>query len=215
MSTSFELEVERAVLPNGLTILVSSNKSVPSVSINAVVCTGARFESEDQAGLASITGEMIDEGTINRDSQAIAGAIEAVGGRLGTFGDYQISGAAMLLLSENLDLGLEITSDLLMNSTFPEDKLHQQIERRAAQIRSRLDVPRIQASDVFNELVFRGTPQQHPAIGYEETITKITRSDVQNFYRNEYAPDNTLFAVVGDFEPMSVIDDVFSLFRDW
>src|SRR5215470_1628119 len=98
MSTSFELEVERAVLPNGLTILVSSNKSVPSVSINAVVRTGARFESEDQAGLASITGEMIDEGTINRDSQAIAGAIEAVGGRLGTFGDYQISGAAMLLL---------------------------------------------------------------------------------------------------------------------
>jgi zinc protease len=211
----FDLEVERTVLPNGLVLLFSENRSTPSVSINAIVQTGSRFEPDAKAGLASLTGEMIDEGTKTRDSQTIANSIDAVGGRLATFGDYQSSGVALLMLSKDEKLGLDITADLLMNAVFPEDKLHQQIERRAAQIRSRLDVPRIRASDLFNEIVFSGTPQHRPSIGYEGTIRQITRSDVEQFYKDQYTPAHVLVSIVGDFDSKAVREQASDLFGQW
>jgi zinc protease len=58
-----KLAVERVELPNGLILLLSENHTTPSVSINAVVQAGSRYESDERAGLASLTGELLDEGT--------------------------------------------------------------------------------------------------------------------------------------------------------
>src|SRR5713226_9117119 len=146
-----KLDVERFELPNGLVLLLSENHSIPSVSINAIVKAGSRFESGEKAGLASIVGALLDSGSITRTSRYIAETIEASGGQLGTFGDYQSSGVVVTLLSKDLDLGLDVASDLLTNPTFPQDKVHQHIDRRVAQIKARLDAPRTQASDTFNE----------------------------------------------------------------
>ena len=161
-STRPRLDVERIELANGLVLLLSENHSTPSVSIKAVVRAGSRYEPDEKAGLASIVGEMLDEGTTTRTSQQIAETVESVGGRIGTFGDYQSSGVVAVFLSKDISLGLDVIADLLMNVSFPEDKIRQQIDRRVAQIRSRLDVPRTKASDVFNEIIFKGTPQHRP-----------------------------------------------------
>jgi len=214
-AAAFALDIQRVVLPNGLVLLASENHAAPSVSINAIVLAGSRLEADDKAGLASIVGEMIDEGTASRSSQQIAESIEAVGGRFATFGDYESSGLAVLMLAQDLPLGLDLTADMLINSTLPEEKVHQQIERRAAQIRSRLDVPRTQASDVFNELIYAGTPQHRPPIGYEESVTKLSRSDVESFYKRHYTPANTIVSVVGDIDKQQLVDRVTTLFGSW
>jgi zinc protease len=199
-----KLDVERVELANGLVLLVSENHSTPSVSINAVVVAGSRFESDEKAGLASLVGELLDEGTQRRTGQQIAEAVESVGGRLGTFGDYQSSGVASAFLSKDMQLGIEIVSDVLSNAAFPEDKVRQHVERRIAQIKSRLDVPRTLASDTFNEIVFEGTPQHRPAIGYGETVSKLTREDVVDFYNRHYVANNTILAIVGDIDKADV-----------
>ncbi len=209
------LDVERMQLPNGLVVLLSENHSIPSISINAIVRAGSRFEADEDAGLASLVGAVLDAGTVSRTSQQIAETIEAAGGQLGTFGDYQSSGVLVRLLSQDADLGLEVASDLLMNATFPEDKVRQDIDRRVAQIRARLDVPRTQASDVFNEIVFKGAPQHRPPIGYEETVTTLTRGDVEGFYRRYYTPENTLLALAGDMDKIAVKTMIEDTFGKW
>ena len=209
------LDVERVELPNGLVLLLSENHSIPSVSINAVVGAGSRFETDEKAGLASLVGALLDAGTESRTSQEIAETIEAVGGQLGTFGDYQSSGAVARLLSKNTALGLEVVSDLLINATFPEDKVRQDVDRRVAQIQARLDVPRTQASDVFNESVFAGSPQHRPPIGYEDTVRTVSRSDVEEFYRRFYVPDNAMLAIAGDIDKKEVKSIVESTFGKW
>jgi len=214
-ATRPKLDVERIQLPNGLVVLLSEDHATPSVSINAIVRAGSRFESDEKAGLASLTGELLDGGTTNRTSEEIAEMIEAVGGQLNTFGDYQLSGASLALLSKDLDLGLDVTSDVLMNATFPEYKVREAVDRRVAQIKARLDVPRTQASDVFNELVFAGTPQHRPPIGYESTVATLTRSDVDHFYRRFYSPDNTILALVGDIDKDVVQDKLEATFGRW
>jgi len=211
----FGLDAERIVLSNGLVVLLSHNESAPSVSINVVVHTGSRFESNEQAGLASLVGELLDEGTTSRTSDEIAESIESLGGRLGTFGDYQYSGISMLMLSKDTDLALRIAADLLTNSVFPEEKVKLHVHRRVAQIKSRLDVPRTLASDVFNEIVFEGSPQHRPAIGYEATVNAISRSEIERFYRKNYFPGRTVLAVVGDIDKTFIKQRVAELFGSW
>ena len=198
------LDVERMELPNGLVLLLSENHWIPSVSINAIVTAGSRFEADDQAGLASLTGALLDAGTTSRTSQQIAETIESAGGQLGTFGDYQSSGAVVRLLSKDTALGLDVASDLLVNATFPEAKVREHADRRTAQIKARLDVPRTQASDVFNEIVFQGSPQHRPPIGYEETVKRLTRGDVEQFYRRFYVPQNMMLSIAGDIDKNEV-----------
>lgn len=209
------LDVERVELSNGLVLLLSENHSIPSVSINAIVRAGSRLEADEKAGLASLCGALLDAGTVSRTSQQIAEAIEAAGGQLGTFGDYQSSGVVVRLLSKDAGLGLDVASDLLINATFPEDKVHQDIDRRVAQIKARLDVPRTQTSDVFNEIVFEGSPQHRPPIGYESTVKTLTRADVEGFYRRYYVPENTLLAIAGDIDKDEVKRMAEAKFGQW
>lgn len=210
-----KLDVERVELPNGLVLLLSEKHATPSVSINAYIRAGSRFEPDRQAGLASLVGELLDEGTTTRTSQQIAETIEAVGGRLNTFGDYQASGARVALLSKDAALGLEIIADLLRNAVFPEDKVRMYVDRRAAQIKSRLDVPRVLASDTFNEVVFAGHPLHRPSIGYEETVRKLTRADIVDFYSRYYAPNNIVLAIAGDIDKAEIKRQVEELLGGW
>ncbi|HKA19055.1 MAG TPA: pitrilysin family protein [Blastocatellia bacterium] len=195
-----KLDVERVELSNGLVLLLSENHSIPSVSINAIVQAGSRFEDDNKAGLASLVGSLLDAGTETRTSQQIAETIEAVGGQLGTYGNYQSSGVMVRALSQDTVLGLDVTSDLIMNPNFPEAKVREHVDRRIAQIKSRLDVPRTQASDVFNEIVYEGSPQHRPSIGYEGTVKTLTRANVEQFYRRFYVPQITKVAIAGDFD---------------
>ena len=210
-----KLDVNRLVLSNGLVLLIAENHSTPLVSISVIARAGSRFEPDEKAGLASLAAELVEEGTTTRTSRQIAEAIDSSGGHLMTFGDYQSNRVALVSLSRDFNLGLEIAADLLMNAVFPEDKVRQQIDRRLAQLKSRLDVPRTQASDVFNETVFRGTPQHRPSVGYEKTVGALSRSDIEQFYRRYYVPNNTVLAIAGDVETSQTIERVESVLGGW
>jgi zinc protease len=210
-----KLDVERVKLSNGLVLLLSENHSIPSVSINAIVQVGSRFEEDDQAGLAALVGSLLDSGTTTRTSQQIAETIEAVGGQLGSFGDYQSSGVVVRVLSRDTVLGLDVASDLIMNANFPDERVREHVDRRIAQIRSRLDVPRTQASDVFNEIVFEGSPQHHPPIGYQETVKRLSRNEIDQFYTRFYVPQLTKLAIAGDFDKELVKELVEATLGKW
>ena len=214
-AAAVKLEVERLVLSNGLVLLIAENHSTPLVSISVIAQAGSRFEPDEKAGLASLAAELVEEGTTTRTSRQIAEAIDSSGGHLMTFGDYQSNRVAFVSLSRDFNLGLEIAADLLMNAVFPEDKVRQQIDRRLAQLKSRVDVPRTQASDIFNEIVFRGTPQHRPSVGYEKTVGALTRDDIEQFYRRYYVPNNTVLAIAGDIDTRQTIQRVESALGGW
>jgi zinc protease len=209
------IEAERVVLRNGIVLLLSPNHSLPAVSIHGAVLAGSRDEIDAKAGLASLVGELISEGTTTRTGRELAEAIESTGGRLITFGEYQTSGAHGSFLSKDLDLAIGATSDMLMNAIFPEEKVRQFIERRTAQIRSRLDIPRIQASDALNEIVFEGHPQHRPPVGYEQSVARLVRQDFVDYYKTFYSPDNLILAICGDIDVASLVESADRAFAAW
>jgi len=200
-----KVDVERLVLPNGLVVLLSENDTIPGISINLVVNAGSRYESDETAGVGSMLGEMMDEGTTTRTAHEIAIAIESVGGSLVTSGGYMQSGINATVLSKDVRLAMDLLSDVLLNPTFPEDRVRQKIDKRVAQIKSRQDQPRVVAADNFSEIIYAGHPSHRPSIGYESTVAGLTRDDIADFYHRFYVPNNSMLAIVGEFDRAELI----------
>ena len=216
MKTSVpRLKAERRELANGLVVLLSENHALPAVSVNAVVKAGERFVPDELAGLGSLAGELLDEGTEARSSQEIAEAVEATGGELASSGGYATTQLSATLLAGDLALGLELVADMLRRPSFPEDRVALEVSRRLAEIRARQDEPRLLASDAFNEIVFAGTPQRRPLAGYAETVPRVTRADLAAYHRRFFVPNNTLLAIAGDFDAATVGVEVEQLFGGW
>lgn len=209
------LDIERVVLDNGIVLLLGESHNIPAISINAMVNAGARYEMDEKAGLASLLGDMLDEGTKTKDAQMLAEAIEQVGGHLQTFGGYGQSGVSVTVLTPDLDLGLELAADVMINSTIPKERFEQQKDRRLAQIKSREDDPRVIASDTFNELVYTGHPAHKPRLGYEQTVASLTVEDMLEFYHKYFIANNSTIAIVGDINKSEIKEKVAKAFSSW
>jgi zinc protease len=209
------LDVERVTLSNGLTVLLAPNDGVPAFCLSAVVAAGARYETDELAGLASLAGGLLEEGTVRRTSEQIAEAVEDVGAHLSTFGGYSHSGARVVGLTEDLDLCVDLAADCLRNPVFPEDRVRLYVERRLALLRSRADQPRVRAAETFDEIVFAGHPSHRPTHGYEASVAAVTRDHLVAFHRDYYRPNDTVLALSGRFDPAAARAAVERAFGDW
>src|SRR5262250_2241607 len=209
------LAVHSHTLGNGLKVLLVENPSLPTVSITASVLAGARYDPETKAGLAIMVSRLLDEGTVNRTSLEIADAIESVGGAIDTDGSFERIIATAGVLKKDVDLGLELLSDLLIRPAFPQDYVDKEKERTLAEIVSAQDRPQVVAGWAFNELVYQDHPLHRPSHGYPHTVEQLTRQDLLDFHRRYFAPNNVILSVVGDFLVADLLPKFEKAFGDW
>ena len=209
------LEVHSHVLPNGLKVLLVENHSLPTVSLTASVLAGARYDPESKAGLAIMVSRLLDEGTETRTSLEIADAIESVGGAIETDGSFERIIAAAGVLNEDIDLGLELLSDLLIRPAFPEDYVEKERERTLSEIVSAQDRPQVVAGWAFNELIYQDHPMHRPSHGYPNTVEGLTRDDLLDFHRRYFVPNNVILSLVGDFQVAEILPKVEKTFGAW
>src|SRR5262245_46574535 len=195
-----QLVVHSHTLHNGLKILLVENPSLPTVSMTVSVLAGARYDPESKAGLAIMVSRLLDEGTEKRTSLEIADAIESVGGAIDTDGSFERVVAAAGVLNKDVDLGLELLSDLVIRPIFPQEYVDKEKERTLAEIVSAQDRPQVVAGWAFNELVYQDHPLHRPSHGYPNTVEQLTREDLLDFHRRFFVPNNAILSVVGDFQ---------------
>ena len=208
-------EVHSQVLTNGLKVLLVENPVIPAIAINASVLAGARHEPEDKAGLAIMASRLLDEGTKTRSSLNIAEAIESMGGHLETDASFERIVAAATVLKQDVDLGLDLVADLLINPIFPEEYVEKEKSRTLAEIASAKDRPQVVAGWAFNELIYGTHPLHRPAHGYPETVERITRDDLLGFHKQFFAPNNAILSMVGDFKIPEILSFIERRFGQW
>src|SRR5881296_1369121 len=208
-------DVHSHVLENGLKVLLVENPSIPTVSLNASVMTGARYDPEPKAGLALMASRLLDEGTENRTSLEIADAIESVGGAIDADGSFERVVVSAGVLNKDVDLGLELLADLLIRPIFPQEYVDKEKERTLAEILSAKDRPQVVAGWAFNELVYQDHPLHRPSHGYPETVERLTRDDLLDFHQKYFVPNNVILSVVGDFKVPDVLPKIEKAFGAW
>ena len=189
---------DRRTLPNGARLIVSEQHALPLVVLQVLVDAGARRDTRGKDGLASLTADLLTEGTRSRTASQIKEAVDFIGAGLDTSADTDFALLSLTVLSKDLDTGLGLLTDVLLHPTFPDAEVGRRREAALASIKANEDNPGNVAQRAFVEAVFRDEPYGHPVIGTAETVRRLTRADVEAFYKQHYRPDGTIIVVAGD-----------------
>jgi len=214
-SFAADIKPVRIVTPNNMIVLIVDQPSLPIVTVNVLVKAGAVHDPDALAGLAYMTAGMLDEGTKTRSAAQIAQQIEFIGGELATQGAQDFSTVTLRVLKKDVDLGLTILSDILMNPIFAEKDVARVRGELMGQLQGEKDEPGVIAIKAFDEIVFQGNPYRRAANGTEKTVPKITRNDLVQFHHTYYRPNRTIVAIVGDIREHEALDVVRKHFGKW
>lgn len=206
---------EEKTLANGLRVVVIEQHETPSISLQLLVPGGKVHTPPGKAGLAEATAALIREGTATRSAQQIAQTIDSVGGELNTIATLESGFATVRATSDQLDLGLDLLSDVVLRPSFPAEEL----ERWRSQTLSGLQIqqadPNYIADAAFERLVTAGHPYGLPAAGTPESVQALTRDDLVAFHKRQYVPNDAILAVVGDVQTADAFTKAERSFGGW
>jgi zinc protease len=206
----------RAVLPNGLTLLVRENHANPTISIQGLVKAGALFDSKGRAGLARFTALMLDQGTRSRDALALASAVEDLGASLHFDGGAESVTIRATLLAEDLDSVLGVLAEELRTPVFPPSQIEKVRDDLLTDVRLAESTTSSVAARRASEILFpEGHPFHEHRGGSDSSLRAIARGDLAAFHRERYRPDAVILALVGDVTPEQAVASAERVFGDW
>jgi zinc protease len=208
-----ERHATREVLANGITLLHAERTALPIITVVVVIKGGSILESPEKAGLSNLVADLLNEGTTTRSASDISEAIEFVGGSLHASGGADFVTVSLSVLKKDIDLGLDLLSDIILNPAFKAQEIERQKNIMKNSIIQQNEEPGIVASKAFLKEVFGSHPYGWPVIGTVNSIDAITREDIIAFHKSTYVPNNAIVTVAGDIDHKMVrrlLDNYFS-----
>lgn len=207
--------VTRAVLDNGMVVLVRENHTAPVVVIDGYLPSGSIYEPAEQAGLAAFVASMVTHGSEHYDFDRFNETVEGIGAHLSLSADDHTSGFGVVSLSEDFPQMLQVLADVLRRPTFPEEHVNRVRAQLLVAIQERDEDPAQVAMHRFYAALYPNHPYGRAILGYRETIQAIQRQDLIDFHARTYTPNGTIMVVVGDVETRTALDLVQTYFGDW
>ena len=196
-------ELERSKLSNGLNIVLAKRKGVSTIVMNLMINAGFKTDFLSSPGTASLAMDMLDEGTKKMNSLQINEKLELLGARLFTFSNQDISNVYMNTLKPSLSASLDLFADVVLNPSFPQKEFDRLKTEQINDIKKEKSQPISMALRSMNKYLYgEGHPYSNPytGTGFEDTVDKMTRSDVVDFYSTWVRPNNATLVVTGDVE---------------
>jgi len=138
-----------------------------------------------------------------------------VGGSLEAHAAEDFTTASTRVLKKDADLGFALLADMLQHPAFHKQEFERVRTQILGEIVSDDDDPGNVAMKAFHQLIFHGHPYSWPAHGTEETLNKITVTDIQQFHAREYLPNQTILVIVGDLTQDQAAALVQTHFGSW
>ncbi len=205
----------REVLPNGIRVLVAERPAIPIVVVQVSVPAGSIHDPADAGGLANLTAALLTRGTSRRTGPELDRAIEFVGGTLEAEASRDATIVSLSVLKKDLTLGLDLLSEVLRQPSFPEDEL----KRKAADIQAALtraeENPESVGARALAGVVFPGHGYGRPVTGTVESVGRLGRDQVRDFFGRHYRPDGAVIVAVGDVTVDEVRAAVAQRFGSW
>jgi zinc protease len=202
-------------LDNGLRVIVAERPGLPLVAAHLVVGSGAEADPPDLAGNASMTGTLLSKGTEKMSAPQIAEAIESLGGDISSSAGWDSSNASLVITSDKLDPALTILADIVLHPAFQQEEIERVRKQRLDGLRVAMQQPGSLASYVAERAVFGAGEYGHAAGGTIESVGRMQRQNLIDFYKKHYAPANAAFILVGDITVDRAKTYAQKFFGDW
>jgi len=189
--------IVKASLEKGLRIVIQENTRLPLVSIHATATGGIGAENAQNNGIHNFIVSMLTKGTARITALKLAHEVEQIAGTMSGSISHSTVSFSATFPEQELGQGIELFLDALFHSSFPEESL----EKTRAEILRRIknDEERLRAkvTRLFYQALFAVHPYRLSQLGRREVISAISRQELLDRYRQVFAPDRTVVAIVG------------------
>jgi zinc protease len=199
-------------LANGLSVLVIKDERFPLVSTRLYVHAGAAFEGKGEEGISHLLEHMVFKGTSSRPAGAVAREVESAGGYLNAYTSFDTTVYLTDMPAAHWKLSLDVVKDMAWNATLDPRELALEKDVVVAELQRGKDSPSSRIFDILLAAALKGTPYEHPIIGFENTIRSITPQKMRAYIARHYQPRNMLLVVVGNIDPPLVLAEAERLF---
>ena len=199
------LQFEKYTLPNGLDVILSQNRRVPSVAVNLWYHVGPANEEPGRTGFAHLFEHMMFQGSKHVPADGHFKLLESAGatGLNGTTNNDRTN-YFETVPSNQLPLALWLESDRMGYLLEKVDQASLSNQQDVVRNERRQSVENDPDGLAYEALVQTVYPKGHPyygnVIGSHEDIQAVQLGDVNRFFREYYAPNNATLVLAGDFD---------------
>ncbi|MFM6841646.1 MAG: M16 family metallopeptidase [Candidatus Planktophila sp.] len=199
------MSVKRTVHSSGLRIVTEEVPSVRSAAVGIWVNVGSRDEAPATAGASHFLEHLLFKGTKSRTALEISSSIESVGGEMNAFTSKEYTCFYARVIDTDLPMAIDVVSDLITSSIVTA--LDVDAERKVVleEIAMRDDDPSDLVHDLFSDTYYGDTQIGRPILGTIESINKMSRNTVFNYYKKKYQPSDLVVAVAGNIKHKRVV----------
>ena len=202
------------IFNNGLKLIYKkSNSELTSIAISLNAGAG---RDEDILGVAHATEHVVYKGTKSRNEKQINEELSNIFGFQNAMTNYPYVVYYGTLLSEDLEAGIELFSDILINPSFSEDGFKEEIDVIIEELKEWDEELEQYCEDKLFLNSMENRRIKYPIIGTEESLSLIKLNDIKVFYSKHYCANNAAITIISslEFEEVKkIVEKHFSLWK--
>lgn len=194
------VKIQQWQTASGSEVYFVENHDLPIVDISVNFAAGSARDSAEKAGLAGVTRYLMTLGAAGMSDEKIANKMADIGAILGGDFDADRAGFKLRTLSSEREKtqALEIFTKILQQPDFPDDVLTREKARIISGLQESATQPESISSKEFMKALYGSHPYSLDESGEVDTVAKITRDDLQSFYKQYYGAKGAVVAIIGD-----------------
>ncbi|PIQ92576.1 MAG: hypothetical protein COV69_02215 [Parcubacteria group bacterium CG11_big_fil_rev_8_21_14_0_20_39_14] len=199
---------------NGLRLITVPLKDIKTAAILILVKTGSVYEKKRENGISHVLEHMLFKGTKKRPHTInIARELDSVGAKFNAFTGKEFMGFYTMVNSRHLDIGLDVLSDIFLNSKLEKIELEREKKVIIEEIKMYYDTPMRHIEDLWENLLYGDQPAGWDIAGTKENVQKMNQESLKGYYSSQFVASSTVIVLAGKFEKTGVpkkIGDSFS-----
>ena len=204
-------EITKIELDNGMKVYLAEDHSLPLIDANVRISGGEYIEPAEKIGLVDVMGDLLKYGGTQKWSpDELEELLDGIGAHLHTNADLIACYADELMLSNNLDLSIELLAEVLRRPRFDKDRFDQLIIGYKASIQRRNDRDSQIANREFNKLIY-GKDSVFARQAEYKHINSITIEDLKEYHKKIFAPEHVQLSI----KTNEMIKIIKKYFADW
>ncbi|MDA8945688.1 insulinase family protein [Flavobacteriales bacterium] len=193
------MEILTHQLKNGIRLIHHPIKSEVA-HCGIMINTGSRDEAATEQGMAHFIEHALFKGTKKRKAFHILSRLEDVGGEINAYTTKEETWYYASFMKAYYERSIELLSDIVFQSTFPEKELGKEKDVILDEINSYLDSPSEAIFDDFEELIYKGHPIGRNILGTKKTLEKFTSKNTIAYHRKHYHTNEIILSSVGNID---------------
>ncbi len=198
----------KTTLANGVRVLTERHSESRVAVVGFWIQTGTRFETKKQEGISHLLEHMVFKGTEKFSAFEIAQSLEARGGDINAFTGREHTCFHTTSLKEDLDLSIEVLSQLFAFAKFKEEDFIKEKRVILQEILMASDDLEEYVFDLFFERAFPKHPLGYQILGSVDSVQALNLKDIQAYYDQHFVPENLIVSVVGSVDHDEVVKSV-------